>query len=140
MFLLDTNVISGARRRAAWPRLQAWLGSVSADRLYTAANVLAEIEQGIRHMEQRDARQGAALRSWFEQRVLAVYGTGERALPFDLAAARRYGAYRIPEHAPSDDAHIAAVAETNGLIVATRNTKHFEPLGVQTINPFEFGG
>ena len=31
---------------------------------------------------------------------------------------------------------IAAVAQSNGLVMATRNTKHFEPLGVQLLNPW----
>jgi predicted nucleic acid-binding protein len=29
------------------------------------------------------------------------------------------------------------VAEAHGLVVATRDVKHYEPLGVRIINPFD---
>ncbi|MGH3497887.1 MAG: hypothetical protein ACRDP1_10520, partial [Nocardioidaceae bacterium] len=61
----------------------------------------------------------------------------DRVLPFDLSAARILAAYRVPEHAPFDDALIAAVAESAEMTIATRNTKHFEPLGILCLNPWE---
>jgi predicted nucleic acid-binding protein len=60
-----------------------------------------------------------------------------RVLPFDLSAARILAAYRVPEHAPFDDALIAAVAESGGMTVVSRNSKHFEPLGVPCLNPWD---
>jgi ABC-type glutathione transport system ATPase component len=60
----------------------------------------------------------------------------DRVLPFDLSAARMLAAYRVREHAPLDDALIAAIAQSAGLTIATRNTKHFEPLGVPCLNPW----
>jgi predicted nucleic acid-binding protein len=59
-----------------------------------------------------------------------------RTLPLDLAAARILAAYRVPEHAPFDDALNAAVAQANDKIVVTRNTRHFEPLGVHCLDPW----
>ena len=35
------------------------------------------------------------------------------------------------------DIVIAATARSRGLTVLTRNTRHFAPLGLPTINPFE---
>ena len=85
---------------------------------------------------QRDAEtQGAVLRAWFNDRVLPAFA--DRVLPFDLAAARALATFRVPEHAPLDEALIAAVAQANGLVLATRNTRHFEPLGVQLLNPWD---
>lgn len=54
-----------------------------------------------------------------------------------MAAARILVTYPVPEYAPLDDALIAAVAQSAGMIVATRNTKHFEPFGVPLVNPWE---
>jgi predicted nucleic acid-binding protein len=68
--------------------------------------------------------------------VLAAFAN--RVLPFDLPAARVLATYRVPEHAPLDDALIAAVAEAAGLTVVTRSIKHFEPTGVACLNPWEF--
>ena len=61
-------------------------------------------------------------------------------LPFDLSAARILAAYPVPDQAPLDDALIAAIAQSTGMTVATRNTKHFEPLGVSIINPWNQPG
>ncbi len=35
-----------------------------------------------------------------------------------------------------DDCGVAATMRAHGLIVLTRNVRHFEPLGVRTIDPF----
>lgn len=77
------------------------------------------------------------MRRWFDERVIPAFA--ERVLPFDLAAARVLAGYRVPEHAPYDDAPIAAVAEARKMTVVTRNVKHFEPLGVDCRNPWETG-
>lgn len=84
-----------------------------------------------------DHAQGEVLRRWFEQQVLPAFA--ERVLPFDLAAARMLATYRVPEYAPLDDALIAAVAQGAGMTVVTRNTRHFEPLGVACLDPWGLG-
>ena len=137
MYLLDTNIISAARLPRRNPEVSRWMRSVADDDVFTAALVLGEIEQGIRRRERSDAAQGAVLREWFDTQVIPSFGDSGRALPFDYRAARVYGRYAVPENAPSDDAHIAAVAEANGLAVVTRNVKHYQPLGVRIVNPFE---
>lgn len=60
----------------------------------------------------------------------------DRVLPLDLPAARILATFRVPEHAPLDDALIAAIAQATEMTIATRNTKLFEPLGVQCFNPW----
>ena len=35
--------------------------------------------------------------------------------------------YPVPDQAPLDDALIAAIAQSTGMTMATRKTKHFEP-------------
>jgi toxin FitB len=51
--------------------------------------------------------------------VLILYG--ERVLPFDLPAARRWGALSAALGTDSADLMIAATALENGLTVVTRN-------------------
>ena len=41
-----------------------------------------------------------------------------------------------PDQAPLDDALIAAIADARQMTVVTPNTKHFEPLGVRCVNPW----
>lgn len=133
-YVLDTNVVSALRIRGRNPRVEAWVSSVPVADLFVTATILAEIERGVVAEERTDPCQGTVLRRWFNDRVMPSFA--ERTLPFDLAAARILAAYRVPEHAPLDDALIAAVAQASQMTVVTRNVKHFEPLGVTCIDPW----
>jgi toxin FitB len=141
VYLVDTNVISaGAPSRAHGPvDLAAWMDEHSAE-LYVSAVTVAEIEDGIAKARREKARRKAAdLTAWLET-LLHLYG--DRVLAFDLAAARIAGGLsdlarsrgRTPGFA---DIAIAATARAHGLIILTRNTRHFAPLGLPTVNPFE---
>lgn len=133
-YLLDTNVVSALRVPARNPAVQAWVDSVPVSEQFVAATTLAEIERGVIAKERVDPRQGEHLRRWFDDKVLHVFA--RRTLSFDLHAARILATYRVPEHAPYDDALIAAVAQAASKIVVTRNTRHFEPLDVRCLNPW----
>lgn len=133
-YVLDTNVVSALRVRGRNPKVEAWAASLPVSDLFVAATTVAEIERGVAAKERTDPQQGAVLRAWFEDQALPAFAG--RVLAFDVAAARVLAAYRVPEHAPLDDALIAAVAEANGMTVATRNTRHFAPLGVAFCDPW----
>ena len=133
-YVLDTNVVSALRVRGRHPIVEAWATSVPVTEQYVAATTIAELERGVAVKERSDARQGAILRHWFEDHVLVAFN--DRVLPFDLPAARVLASYRVPEHAPFDDAHIAAIAQSADMTVVTRNIKHFEPLAVSCLNPW----
>lgn len=134
-FVLDTNVVSALRVRGRNPAVEAWAASVALTDQYVTATTIAEIERGVVAKERSDPDQGTVLRRWFDHHALRAFG--DRVLAFDLPAARVLASYRVPEHAPLDDALVAAVAQANGMIVATRNTKHFDPLGVRCLNPWD---
>jgi toxin FitB len=134
-YLLDTNVVSALRIRGRHRPVEVWAASVPVGDQFVSAFTIAGIERGIVAKERSDAEQGAVLRRWFEENVLPTFA--DRVLPFDLSAARILAAYRVPEHAPLDDALIAAVAESVEMVVVTRNTSHFEPLGVPCLNPWD---
>lgn len=137
-YVLDTNVVSALRVRGRNPRVEEWASSVPIADQFVTAMTIAEIERGVAAKERSDESQGAILRRWFENRVLPAFAG--RVLPFDLAAARVLATYRVPEHAPFDDALIAAVAQAAGMIVVSRNVRHFGPLAVPCINPWERPG
>jgi hypothetical protein len=64
-----------------------------------------------------------------------------RVLPFDADAAEALATagVKAEKHGmrvEAPDAYIAASALAKGFSVATRNTKHFEPMGVGVINPW----
>jgi predicted nucleic acid-binding protein len=134
-YLLDTNVVSALRVRGRNRPVEAWAASIRVADQFVSATTVAEIERGVIAKERSDTRQGTILRRWFDEHVLPTFA--ERVLPFDLRAARILAAYRIPEHAPFDDALVAAVAQSAQMTVSTRNTTHFEPLGVPCLNPWD---
>ncbi|MFT4229594.1 MAG: type II toxin-antitoxin system VapC family toxin [Microbacterium sp.] len=134
-FVLDTNVVSALRVRGRDPLATAWAQSVPLGDQFVTAMTIAEIERGVTAKERGDRSQGAILRLWFEDHVLPAFAG--RVLPFDVAAARVLATYRVPEHTPLDDALIAAVAQAAQMTIVTRNTRHFTPLGVQCLNPWE---
>lgn len=134
-YLLDTNVLSALRVRGRNPAVEAWAQTVPLSEQFVSVFTIAELERGVAAKERTDARQGEVLRVWFEERVLPAFAG--RITSFDLAAARVLGAFRVPEHAPLDDALIAAIAVSNGMTLVTRNLKHFTGLdGVRLLNPW----
>lgn len=134
-YILDTNVVSALRVRGRNPSVEAWAASNPAVDQFVTATTIAEIERGVAAKERIDSAQGKILRRWFEERVLPTFA--DRVLPFDLPAARILATFRVPEHAPLDDALIAAIAQAAEMTIATRNTRHFEPLGVRCFNPWD---
>jgi len=134
-YVLDANVVSALRIRGRNPRVETWAATVPVADQFVTATTMAEIERGVVAKERSDPPQGEVLRRWFEDRVLSAFAG--RVLPFDLPAARILATYRVPERAPLDDALIAAVAQAAEMSVVTRNTRHFEPLGVACLNPWD---
>ena len=132
MFLLDTNIVSELRRPNPHPSVLDWIRDVLSDRLYLSAVTIGEIQAGIEITREQDAAKASELEVWLDL-VLAAYNI----LPVDVAAFREWGRLM---HRQSDtllqDAMIAAVASTRGLIVVTRNVRDFEQLGVELVNPF----
>ena len=136
-FLLDTNVVSALRVRGRHPRVEAWAAAVPIGDQFVSAFTIAEIERGVIARERTDLHQGAVLRRWLEENVLPAFAG--RVLPLDLAAARILAGFRVPGHAPLDDALIAAVAQAAEMTVVSRNLRHLEPLGVRCLDPWATG-
>ncbi|ASY57630.1 VapC toxin protein [Sinorhizobium sp. CCBAU 05631] len=65
---------------------------------------------------------------------------GDRILPFDTGAARHYAALAVKARTagkgfPTPDGYIAAIASSNGFIIATRDIGPFEAAGLTVVNP-----
>jgi len=139
-WLLDTNVVSafGPGKRPIPPDTAAWFRARS-EALYLSTITAAEIEAGIAKLRRTGSgRRADNLREWFDH-ILDDYA--DRLLTFDLAAARIAGPLgdlaqaggRYPGFA---DVAIAAIAKARALVVVTLNRRHFDPLGVEVVNPF----
>lgn len=136
MYLLDTNVVSELRKRpgVAAERVLEWAAKRDVRELHISVVTVLEIEVGVARLERRDAAQGARLRAWFDEGVLA--GFAGRVLPVTLDVARRAAAIHGTSPRPVRDAWIAATAAVEGLTVVTRNVSDFEDTGARVVNPW----
>ena len=136
MFLLDTNVISELGRPDKADRnVVAWANAVPAANFFMSAISILEIELGARFIGRKDAAQGAVLRAWIDDQILARFEG--RILAIDTAVARRCAQLHVPNPRAERDALIAATALVHGLTVITRNVSDFEPTGVPLLNPWD---
>lgn len=133
-YLLDTNVLSALRRPATYPRVEAWLCSVTAETLRLSVITLGEVRAGIQRKLLSDVVQARALEQWYRS-LLPAYGS--KVLPIDLAIAEKWSELGVRQPLSTADGLIAATALVHDLILVTRNTSDFEPHGVRVLNPFE---
>lgn len=137
MYLIDTNVISEARKGAkANPGVTAFFDHVSATQapLYLSAVSVGELRRGVALISHRgDRNQARLLEDWLTG-ILEDFV--EKILPFDADAAQVWGRLRVPNPDHALDKQIAAIALVNDLTVVTRNTADFVNTGVRLENPF----
>jgi len=140
-YLLDTNIISESApgRPNRDTAVLRWL-EARTDRLFLSVVTVAEIEAGIAFATHRDAHRKAGLLTEWLEAVIDLYGG--RVLPMGIHVARTAGRLsgdaRAAGLAPGfADIAIAATAVYHGLTVLTRNLRHFEPLGVAALDPFQ---
>ncbi len=137
MLILDTNVVSEARKSSCDPNVQAWLAAQSTDQLFITAITVLEIQRGISLAEQRgDAAQAGVFNHWLEKMVLPAFAG--RILPIDHVVARQAAKLQWADSRDYRDPLIAATGLVHGAAVVTRNIKHFEATGVQLVNPWGF--
>lgn len=133
-YLLDTNVISETSKPEPAPQVMAWLRETDEPDILTSAVTLAEIHYGVEALRSTGKTGKAERLAAWAERIEQSFSV----LPFDAAAARRWGAFRNQTPAAlAWDAMIAAVAAANGLVVATRNERDFERFGVTVFNPWK---
>lgn len=137
MILVDTNIISELIRPQPEPKVEAWLaGQRSAD-CFLSTVTEAELRYGIQLLptgQRRDNLQ-LLLNGILEQDF------GGRILPFESAAAAAYSVIagnrrRLGRPISQMDAMIAAIANSNGATLATRNISDFGDCGIQIVNPW----
>lgn len=136
MYLVDTNVISEARKEAkANHGVRNFFQQTNADDIYLSAQTVGEIRRGLENIRQRgDIPQSRKLEKWLN---LIVDDYADRILSFDEECAQVWGRLMSPHPQHPIDKQIAAIALIYDLTVVTRNVDDFRGTGVKLKNPFE---
>ena len=135
MYLVDTNVISEARKgRKANPGVQKFFKITDTSDLYLSVQTIGEIRHGLENIRSRgDLPQAKKLEKWLD---LIVTNYADRILSFDEACAQVWGRLMSPHHEHPVDKQIAAIALIHNLTVITRDVDDFRRSGVRLENPF----
>lgn len=135
MYLIDTNVISEARKGAnANPGVVHFFYSTPATDRYLSVQTVGEIRRGVENIRRRgDHEHAVRLESWLDV-VISEYAS--RILSFDSDCAQVWGRLMSPQASHPIDQQIAAIALIHGLDVVTRNVHDFSATGVKLLNPF----
>lgn len=136
MYLIDTNVISEARKASANPGVITFFRQATARNQagYLSVITIGELRRGAELIRRRgDAAQAEHLERWL-QGVLSAYRA--HVLDFDMEAAQVWGVLRVRHHESAFDKQIAATALVHDLTLVTRNVSDFRDIGVRLLDPF----
>jgi predicted nucleic acid-binding protein len=131
MYLVDTNVLSEARRGR--PQARNWLRSVDPDHVFLSVVTLGEIMKGIAQKERSDAMASGALRRWLE--ALRT-DHARRILPISDEIALERGRMAALRPQNMADTLIAATAAVHRKTLVTRNISDFKDLNLLLIDPW----
>jgi len=137
VIVLDTNVLSALMRREPDPAAVAWLDRQPPESIWTTAVTVFEIQFGIgllapsRRRRQLETAFARALSDDLEGRILPFdYTAAQQAA--ERAAARRLAGKPVDFR----DIEIAGIVSARRATLATRNTRHFEDLGIAVVDPW----
>lgn len=139
MYLVDTDVLSimsPASKASAEERGRIGRSFITVG--YVSVISLGEIQLALSLLVHRGAsRKAAELTAWLDGLTTRF---AERIVSVDASTARLAGQLeafaRSAGHDPgTQDAYIAACAKQNGLVVVTRNLRHFTSFGIPCRSP-----
>jgi toxin FitB len=134
MYLIDTNVLSELRKQRPTASVVAWVKQQEEHQLFISVLSIGEIERGARLQKNINPHFAQQLSQWLRDTERLFFA---RTLDITPTIAKCWGDLSADLGNTSVDLLIAATAHIHNLTVVTRNTKHFEPTGVRSINPFE---
>jgi predicted nucleic acid-binding protein len=135
--LIDTDVLSEARKADGHPLVRQRLAAAAPDDLFISVISLGEIAYGVARLPAGAKRR--ELEAWL---AMTERHFSDRVLPVDRDIAQLWGeitakAAQGGRTLHAADGLIAATALRHGLRLMTRNVKDFETTGVMVVNPWE---
>jgi predicted nucleic acid-binding protein len=132
-FLIDTDLLSVLERKQVPPKLTNWIQDNEAD-IFLSVVSFAELQFGL---DRAPATHKAGLAAWLaEIRRKLAPATEELTEPVLVRWKELLAELKAKNRTMTcEDSLIAATALFHGHTVATRNKRHFEPAGVQIVDP-----
>lgn len=132
-YLLDTCVLSEDTKARPNPKVDEWVKRNGRSGFFVSVISLVEIRFGIRRMPV--GRRRTSFENWFNTKLFPSIQPG--LVDVDEEIALLCGDL-MAEHPNAEipDAMIAGTALVHGLVVATRNVKHFRFSGLSVFNPW----
>ncbi len=132
-YLLDTDVFSQLTTPRPHAHVAAWLKTVDDDALAISVLTVQERWKGLA----RAARDGMDADGHYARALQSVMDAYKgRIVSLDPLAAKQWGLLLGAQEKNINDKAQAAIASTRGLILVTRNVKHYAGLGVEVLDPF----
>lgn len=131
-YLLDTNVVSEARKPHPHPSVQGFLHSISDSHTYISVLTIGELHKGI-------SKHGADPRAHDISRWVdgLIEQYAENILGVDSDIATLWGRLSADRSRPMTDTLLAATAIHHQLTFVTRNITDFRGLPIRIVNPWE---
>ena len=137
MILLDTNVLSAMMQVSVEPAVERWFDAQPPESLWTTTITIFEIRFGLALLA--PGRRRDRLYDAFDHAIEEILGG--RMLPFDRTAAETAAKIaarqrQIGRPVEIRDVEIAGITAARKATLATRNTRHFENLGIILVDPW----
>ncbi|PYE87820.1 type II toxin-antitoxin system VapC family toxin [Phyllobacterium leguminum] len=131
MYLVDTNVISEARRGT--PEAVNWLKAADPQTIHLSTLTLGEIMRGIALKQKSDPVAAGHLAEWLRR---LRHRHAERILPVTDHISIEWGRIAAMRPRGDTDGLIAATAIVHDLVIVTRNVRDFADTGADIVNPW----
>ena len=132
-YLLDSDAFFEAARRRGSSKVKRWTAGLMPAQIFLCPILVAEYVRGVQLLPPGPGRMD-------ELRFLVRALKAFEWAPIDTRVASRFATARnsLPRGVtvPDNDTWQAAVAMRYGLILATRNLRHFQHFPIQIYNPF----
>ncbi len=136
-YLLDTCVISELRKEVP-ASVKDWFSDKNSDSFFISVVTIGEIIDGIERMS--PSKKKNDLGEWLFREVLERFQG--KILPINENIAKNWGRLSAELRKKGisigvQDLYLAATAQVHSLTILTINVKHFQPIGIQVINPWK---
>ncbi len=137
-YLLDTNILSELVKPQPNAGVVAWILNHPEQLCFISVVTLSELQFGIERMSASARKEH--IKTWLNHDLKARFAS--RIINIEHNIAIQCGTFRAIRQTQGiplaiADGFIAASAFVHDLAVVTRNTKDFEHLDIQLINPFQ---